>query len=318
MEIKIKPFVVTITLNPALDKTIILDQLKIGNKNYIKNLTTNPGGNGINIAKTLKEFDIDSVVTGFNAGENGEILLDLMYKEKIDMQFMEIPGETKINLKIIEWGKNSITEINEHGFYVSYDDVNKFMMKLSKLLEKANFLVLSGNLPLGISDDIYFDIINMANKKKIKTILNAEGSAFNNGIKASPYSIKLNTSKLEILCGRRFFKMKDIIKSVKNIMKRNNIKIVIMSMYKVGVLIINEDKIIKTKTLPIIPVSNDAKSDSMIAAFIYSIFNDCSLEETAKIITSAEIITALKSGSRICTKKEVIEFNDHVEIERIL
>jgi 1-phosphofructokinase len=110
-----KPTVITITLNPSLDKTIKLDHLEVGGLNRVQQVRIDPGGKGINVAKLMKNLDIEVLATGLVGGVEGNELICLLEQAQIQCDFIKINGRTRTNLKIVDTEKRITTEINEAG-----------------------------------------------------------------------------------------------------------------------------------------------------------------------------------------------------------
>lgn len=311
-----KSYVVTMTLNPALDKTVTIDKLNQGGLNRVSGIRIDAGGKGINVAKVLKKFSTDTVAAGLIAGFQGQTLLGLLSDENIEAQFLKIQGDTRTNLKIVEEETNVTTEINEAGFYVNESDLELFKEKLSVLLENASFLVLSGSLPRGVKEDVYSDYINLARSKGVKTVLDADGAALQKGIEASPYAVKPNISELEKLFGRKMSDNSDIVDAGRVLQKRG-IEIVAVSMGAEGAILMNKEEVLRVKTFPITPMSTVAAGDSMVAALVFSLMKGYTLKETAKWITAAGTITASKPGTQVCSLEEVQKSIGLVEVEQL-
>ena len=307
-------YVVTVTLNPALDKTVTIGKFNLGGLNRVTDLRIDAGGKGINVAKVLNRFETGVVATGLIAGAQGEILLSLLEKEKIEAQFLKISGDTRTNLKIVEEATNVTTEVNEAGFYVSSEELNRFKEKLSSLLENASFFVLSGSLPGGVEEDIYSHLIQLARSKGVKTILDADGSALEAGVKAAPYAVKPNLHELEKLSGRKMSDTRDIVQAAKTLQEQG-VEIVAVSMGAEGALIMDRKEVLRVKTFPITPMSTVAAGDSMVAALVFSFLNGYPLKKTAKLITAAGTITASKPGTQVCSLEEVLQSIEDVQIE---
>lgn len=310
-----KPYVVTITLNPALDKTVTINKLNHGRLNRASSIRIDAGGKGINVAKVLTGFKVDTIAAGLISGRQGQTLLELLSEEKIKARFLDVQGDTRTNLKIIEEETNVTTEINEAGFYVDDSDMQLFQDRLSELMENASFLVLSGSLPKGVREEAYSDYIKLAASRGVKTILDADGPALQKGIEAAPYAVKPNLCELERLFGRKMSDDTDIVNAGRTLLQRG-IEIVAVSMGAEGAILMNSEEILRIKTFPIIPVSTVAAGDSMVAAMVFSLLKGYSLKQTAKWITAAGTITASKPGTQVCTLEEVRKSVERVEVRR--
>ncbi|MCF6093939.1 1-phosphofructokinase [Microaerobacter geothermalis] len=311
-----KSSVVTVTLNPALDKTITLARLQRGGLNRVKEIQLDPGGKGINVAKVLKQFQIDVLATGFIAGSQGDFIMKKLKNEGMKFHFLRIDGETRTNLKIVEEETKVTTEVNESGFEVSKKDLDQFMDEMEEILNESNILVLGGSLPPGVPDTIYRDFIEMANHRNVKTILDADGAALKEGIKAKPYAIKPNLFELEQLFGYELDSDEKIISVSKELLKVG-ISLIVISMGSKGSVVMDKEEIYRVTPFPIIPGSTVGAGDSMVAALVYSLLKEKSLIELAKWITTAGTVTASKPGTQVCTFTEVQRFLGQVQVSQI-
>ncbi len=308
--------VVTVTLNPALDKTVVIPRLAVGGLNRVQRLRVDPGGKGINVARVLTEFGINSTATGLLAGSQGQLLLNYLNLENIKADFLMIPGETRTNLKIVDDSSNVTTEINEAGFEVPTADLNTFTAKLSTMLEDASCLVLSGSLPAKVKPTIYREFIELANRQGVKTILDADDKALVEGIQAIPFAIKPNIHELEQLTGGKLADDQDIVRACQLLLERG-LQLIIVSMGAQGAIVMNCQEAYRVKVGAIIPQSTVGAGDSMVGALVYSLLSQHSLAETARWAVAAGTITALKSGTQVCSLLEVERFLNQVRIEKI-
>lgn len=296
--------VYTVTLNPALDKTIILPSLNVGELNRVKEIRIDPGGKGVNVAKVLKNFNTDVVATGFIAGEQGQQLRKQLNNLGINEKFLDVSGETRINLKIFDESSSITTEINELGFEVCEDDINNFLQLLSNEINKDTILVLGGSLPIGTPINSYKSIIEMGKEKEAIVILDADGQAFEEGIKAKPFAVKPNIFELEQYFGRSINSDKEILQTGQELLDLG-ISLVIVSMGSQGSLVMNNQEAYRVYPFSISPKSTVGAGDSMVAALVYCLINNMSLSEIALWMTTAGTITASKQGTKVCTLAEV-------------
>ena len=311
-----KSGVVTITLNPSIDKTIVIKKLLPYGLNRVIRSQTDPGGKGINVARVLKNFGIDVTVTGLIAGRQGELLLNALQSAEIPTDFLEIPGETRTNLKIFDESVNKTTEINEPGSYVSPENLTRFEKKFQNLIKGAEIIVLSGSLPPGVPQNFYADCVSAAKAAGAKVLLDADGGALKEGIRSVPYAIKPNLQELEILSGCKFTGKKEVAEAARGL-TRTGIEIVIVSMGADGAVVVNREEAFGVDSWDIPVKSATGAGDSMVAALAFCILNHSSLYEISKIATAAGTITASKEGTLICSPEEVSRSLDHVTVRKI-
>ena len=122
----------TVTMNPAVDKTLEIDNFKIGAVNRISSIRLDAGGKGINVSKTIKALGGSSLATGILAGSNGEYIKSYLDHLGIDNDFLFLKGETRTNIKIVDKLKGTNTDINEPGADLSAEELS-LMEKTQKI-----------------------------------------------------------------------------------------------------------------------------------------------------------------------------------------
>lgn len=310
------PYVITVTLNPALDKTVVIPRLDVGGLNRVQSLRIDPGGKGINVARVLNGFGVNVKATGLIAGSQGQLLLKYLNSENITADFLNLPGETRTNLKIIDDSSKVTTEINESGFEVGAAEMSVFKVKLSAMLEEASLLVLSGSLPSKAEHNIYREFIEMANKRGVKTILDADDKALVEGVQAVPFAVKPNIHELEKLAGCKLADDRDIVCAGRRLLQQG-IQMILISLGARGAIIMDCKDAYRVTVGTIIPRSTVGAGDSMVGALVYSLLNHHSLVEAAQWAVAAGTVTALQSGTQVCSLQEVGQFLNQVSIKKM-
>lgn len=308
--------ILTVTLNPAIDRTVDVEELKEGKLNRAKASRTDPGGKGINVSKALCSYGVEQRATGILAGINGRYLLSLLDKYNFPNEFLMVPGETRVNIKIRNLKTGLITEINEPGPLVSRDDADKFTELLKKHLKKCDLMVLSGSLPEGMPSDFYARCIKLAKDMKVNSILDADGEAFKIGCRALPYAIKPNILEFERLTGKTFSGLEEIRDEIKTLQKAG-IELILVSLGKEGSILGYRNKTYYAMPLPVKVKSAVAAGDSMVAALAYCIQNDFPPDETARITSASGSLTAALDGSEMSEWKDIKDAYKKIYIKEI-
>lgn len=298
--------VITVTLNPALDKTVSVDGWQSCGLNRVRSSRLDAGGKGINVAKALKKFGIDAIAAGLNAGYTGLQLLRLLERDGIRTAFMEAEGETRVNMKIVDSVNNGTTEVNESGFSVDEALLARFEKMLLPMTEQAQILVISGSLPQGVPASVYRKYVEAARVRGVKAVLDADGEALAEGIKGTPYAIKPNIHELEKLLGRSLVTDEQVVEAGRELL-RQGIQLVIVSMGGDGSILLTEQACYRAHPFPITPKSTVGAGDSMVAALVYCMLGGMSPEETARWTTAAGTVTASRPGTEVCSLQEVRE-----------
>lgn len=298
--------VFTVTLNPSIDKTVVIDRLQPYGLNRVLQSESDPGGKGINVARVLHSFGTEVVVTGFVAGSTGKMLADFLQTTGLVCDFLEIPGQTRTNMKVFDQTEKKMTEINESGCAVAAGDLVKFEDKFKSLCRNTRLVVLSGSLPPGVPDNIYARLIKTAKSADVMAILDADGEALRKGILSVPYAVKPNIHELSELVGRPLKTAKEVLGAGRELTAKG-IRIVIVSLGPDGAVVLNDREAYKVDSWDIPIKSATGAGDSMVGSLADAILRDATLDDIARITTAAGTITASKPGTQLCTKQEVME-----------
>lgn len=187
--------IITLTMNPAIDKTVEIDRLAQGGLNRIKKVEYDAGGKGINVSKTIRELGGESIATGFLGSAAGELIASLLAEKDLRNDFIRVDGETRTNTKILE-NNGMVTELNEPGPEIPPESLGELLRRLEGYAGEQTLFVLSGSIPGGIDKNIYADIIRLVHKKGAKVLLDADGEVFRNAVEAGPDMIKPNRAEL--------------------------------------------------------------------------------------------------------------------------
>ncbi len=306
----------TLTLNPALDRTLIVDGLKFEDANRVKQELRYAGGKGIDVSRVIHELGGISIALGFIGGYDGMELEGRLINEGITCDFVKIAEETRINIFIKNEGSGERTSLHARGPEISPHELAMLYNKLKDLKPKPTWFIISGSLPLGISENIYEQIINLMRTRGIKVFLDADGAPFKRGIKAIPYGIKPNTFELERLAGKPMKRQRDIITYGKEL-ARKGISLVLISMGQKGMYLFNEQVHLKATPPKVKIRSTIGAGDASVAGFIWAHEQDEPLEECLKTAVACGTATVLTPGTALCKKADVNRMLKRCKVEKI-
>ncbi|MDR3645683.1 MAG: 1-phosphofructokinase [Clostridia bacterium] len=305
--------VVTVTLNPCVDKTAVIDRLMPYELNRVRESRVDPAGKGINVAHILQSAGVDVLACGFIAGQQGEYILEATRKEDIPTDFLKVAGETRVNLKLLDASVQKITEINEPGFFVPAESVDLFLSRFDSLTKGVSLVVLSGSLPPGVPDTVYRDCIRIARGNGARAILDADGGAFARGVEARPFAVKPNTRELERLVGRSLDSLPAVYTAACGLIEKGT-KLVIVSMGGDGALIMDENQAFRAQPWAVEVKSPTGAGDSMVAALAFALLRGMPLESVARLSTAAGSFTASLPGTTLCRMEDAARFAEKVKI----
>ena len=296
----------TVTLNPALDKTVEIPSLTVDSVNRITTMRTDPGGKGINVSKVIKSLGGKSIATGILGGSTGRAISTALEAMGIQTGFWFVEGETRTNLKVIDPVNHTNTDLNEPRITVSEEILNGLLQELLLEVSEGDIVVLSGSLPKGSPKDTYAAWVRACKKAGAKVILDADGELLAEGLGASPYLIKPNNHELSALMGEKLDTPEELEKAARTLMEKHNIAKIVVSMGGAGALYITEKETLYAEGLKVPVKSTVGAGDSVVAALAVSEESGKTLEETVRLSTACGAANVMCSGTQ-AAEYEVIK-----------
>lgn len=308
--------IVTVTMNPAIDKTVDIESLERGGLNRISHVELDAGGKGINVSKTISALGGKSIATGFIAGNSGKVIQGVMNDWNIENDFIEVSGETRTNTKVFE-KSGELTELNEPGPVVEEKDVKALLDKLDGYAKEDTLFVLAGSIPRGVEKDIYRQIIELVHKKGAKVLLDADGELFTKALEAGPDIIKPNRVELEQYAGMDYVASEQELLQVAGKMMEKGIGTVAVSMGKSGAIFLKENYKVRCPGLKVKAHSTVGAGDAMVAALSYSWNQKMSDEDTVKMCMAVSAGAVTTIGTKPPSREVVDSLINQVVIEEI-
>ena len=281
----------TLTISPSLDFVNEVKDFAINKINRRYDSIYLPGGKGINVSIVLEELGVESIAIGYKAGFTGEYLKKLLDKKCIKNDLIDASGYTRINVKIIS---EKETALNTNTLIIEDKHISILKEKI-KLLQDNDFLIISGNIPSALNQDLYEQLIKDLNVK-VKVVIDAESKLLMNTLKYNPYLIKPNREELEDLFNIKIESINDVLtyaKVLQNMGARN----VIVSLDKEGALLLDETKKhYYLKSIDRKIVSSVGAGDSLIAGFICGVERKYNMEDAFMLGMACASATAFSKS----------------------
>jgi 1-phosphofructokinase family hexose kinase len=309
--------VVTVTVNAAMDRTLLVPSFQIGNRHRASMTLASAGGKGINVARALKRLGVPVVATGLAGGRTGAGIVEELTGEGILNDFVRIRDDSRTSVAVLDPISNAYTEINEWGPQVGEDEVQMLRDKLSYLTQGAEFVVFAGSLPRGVEPSFYAEMIREANRREVLTVLDTSGEPLQLGVQAGPYLVSPNMREAEGLVGHEFTDEGDITAGLDEIAGRGARNVVITAEGGCYALFRQQRKEVRVRaTAPVLePVSVVGSGDTLLAGFIAAHVRGRPLEEALRTGVAAGAASVLEPGAGRFDVREVGRLSPLVAIE---
>lgn len=308
--------IITVTLNPAVDKTADLNHFEHGGLNRLTNIINDAGGKGINVSKTIKALGGNSIATGFLGGSAGMLIETALNDLGIEHDFIKVSGNTRTNLKVVEQS-GFVTELNEPGPEISDENMKALTEKLLSYAGEDTIYVFAGSIPASVDKDAYCDLIRAVKEKGSKVFLDADGELFVKGLQAQPTIIKPNKVELEEHFGMEHSATEEELVFMGKKLLEDGMELVAVSRGAMGALFFTKDAVYSCPGLKVEAHSTVGAGDAMVAALTYGIDSKLDLVDCIRlgVATSAGAVTT--KGTKPPTRELVDELMQKVDVQSL-
>ncbi|MBK9615913.1 MAG: 1-phosphofructokinase [Uliginosibacterium sp.] len=287
----LRPSVACVALNPALDQTIDVRNLRLGEVNRAQRAQIDVGGKGINVASCLADYCGGVAVTGLLGRDNLALFEQLFDRKAILNHCLYVDGMTRINTKLVDPAQGMTTDINMPGPELSAEQISAAIEGLCRVIDElaqsVTWFVLSGSLPPGWPDDTYARLISRVRGHGRKVLLDASGLPLLEGLRAQPHVLKPNENELSELVGRKLRTPGDIRLAVQELLAANTqVECVAVSMGGDGALFFSRTESLHAQALPVELISTVGAGDAMVAGLVAAQIERLPLAASAQLATA--------------------------------
>lgn len=301
--------IVTLTLNPAIDKSIEVDQLIPEKKMRCAEMIIEAGGGGINISKALAELGQKSTAVFPFGGFNGQLLTETLSGRNIALKPIEIKNCTRENIVITEVSTNKQYRFVMPGSKLDGKELTRIKEVIADLRE-VSYLIVSGSIPPNVPNRFLSEIADIAHHKAMKLIVDTSGEPLREVLMKGVYLIKPNLSELCFLVGKKYLEPDEVDDAAYVIMNKGYCEAIVVSMGPAGAMLVTK----KTRNKYFAPTvkkkSTVGAGDSMIAGIVYMLHNHKSLEEAVQFGIACGTATTINKGTQLFKKDDAFKFYD--------
>ncbi len=306
--------VLTLTVNPAIDRTIAVDRLVFEDRAYILSRTDAAGGRGINAARVLTNFGATAIAIT-TSGRQAHKFEEQLHQDSFGKEIVKIRHNVRMNLTITDRQGLSI-KLNEVGPSVTQAEQNRILKAVEKLLPAACWLMLCGSLPPGVDAHFYTKLIRLAAKHKVQTLLDTDGDALLHGIEGEPTVVKPNQSEAERLLNRALITRAHCIEAVQQI-RAMGPKCAVLSLGARGVVAASPEGVLEVMPPQVETRSPIGAGDAMAAALVWALDRGDSFREALRWGVAAGTASSKLPGISLADFEQTKEVYPHTQVTKI-
>ncbi len=307
--------IVTLTINPAIDRTITTDRLVFEDRTYILESTESAGGRGINASLVLHSFGAPTFALATAGGDAGRRFERHLEKSGFPFELVPIASEIRTNLAISD--RQGLTiKLNELGPQLQPAEVERVQAAVLRRLESAQWLMLCGSLPPGVPDSFYASLIRLAHGRGVRTLLDTDGPALRQGITAGPTVVAPNQQEAERLLETALVTRAHARRAAERI-RQMGAGAVVLSLGSRGAVGAFAEGIFEAVPPPVDAVCPIGAGDALAAAFVWACWRGEHAVEALRWAVAAGTASAMLPGVRFASLEETRAIYERVETRRI-
>ncbi|WP_116789027.1 1-phosphofructokinase family hexose kinase [Flavobacterium psychrotrophum] len=295
--------VLTITLNPTVDKSTTVENLKPEKKLRCTAPKYEPGGGGINVSRGLVRLGIDSVALFTSGGRTGALLQELLEEEKVSVKTVSTKAETRENFIVVDTSHNEQYRFGMPGEDITVDEADEIFKTIITISPFPEITVISGSLPPGIEAAYIGKLVRALKEKGSLVIADTSGDALEEVLKEGVYLLKPNIGELATLTGQKELDNDSADEAAKQLVDEGKAEIVVVSLGPQGAYLVSKDETIHVPAPSVKKLSTVGAGDSMVAGMVSILAKGGTLTQMARMGVACGSAATMSSGTGLFSKE---------------
>lgn len=311
--------IVTLTMNPALDKSTRTPTVAPEDKLRCETLQVEPGGGGVNVSRAIHKLGGVSQLLYVAGGMNGQAIETLLQADGLSGQRIPIAGNTRESFTVLEESSRHQYRFNMPGPTLAAAEWQQ-VLEIVAALPQPDYLVASGSLPPGVPDDFYALLAGQMAGTKTRVIVDTSGRALRELVQhpAPVYLIKPNLAELAELAGQEIDDDQEIIAAAQRIIDESGIQQIVVSLGAGGVIVVDDRRAARQRT-PTVPIrSKIGAGDSTVAGIVLALARGLPGAEAVRFGVASGAAAVMTPGSELCRRADAERLFDSMQRDQLL
>lgn len=259
---------VTLTVNPALDLSTTVEELRPFSKLRCGSEQRDAGGGGINVARVATRLGARPLAIFAAGGPIGAYLAEIVAAEGVQSLVVPIRGNTREDVTVTETRSSRQFRFVLPGPPVTPSECERLLSECALRLGEGTLLVASGSLSPGMPDDFYARLAVLAKKRGARLLLDCSGPPLEQALEAGVYLVKPNLRELRGLTRESLPDRASQLAASRRLVARGAAEIVALSLAEQGALFVARDVAWYAKAPAVEPLSTVGTGDSFLGALV--------------------------------------------------
>lgn len=308
--------ILTVTLNPSVDHTLFIDGLRLRDANRVRRVERDAGGKGLNLSRVYSELGGGTLATGLQPHGASAMIRQVLDEQGVGHDFVEVPGETRVNISVEDGSGEPPTSFNERGAPTPEGAWDDLVGKIRHYAPKCRWIAVGGSIPPGLDPGVYAELTDLAHELKVPILVDADGEALKLAAACRPDMIKPNEDE-----AARFLNWTpdrvhaEPIEALKGL--ENAAETVVLTLGSAGAWLRHGDEVIHAVPPKIEVRSTIGSGDSLLAGLLFGHGRGQSWADSLALGVACGAATALTDGCEIARRPMIDELLPQVYIERV-
>ncbi len=207
----------TITFNPGIDVTLRLDELRTGMVLRPSDVTEQAGGKGMNVSVALSRLQVPSKAWVLVGGPRGEKWKSLTESFEFEIETIELPGETRQNIKIFEMDHERQTDLNLMGPPFDRESFNRLLSGLTRDVKQNDFVVVAGSALPNTPAEVWTRLGKILRANDGYLVVDSSGSVLEYMAECKPWMVKINLDEFNTWKKRSYPDLDAVVEGDENL-----------------------------------------------------------------------------------------------------
>lgn len=252
------------------------------------------GGKGLNSAVVLNHLGVETTSIGFFAGNIGEELIGIIKEYGINIIPVWVGGTTRVAHVIADRKSKIHSHVIAGQMTVNSAQADEFKKQFARQLVNADSVIFAGSVPISMHPDFYQSLIMLAKEKNVPTLVDAQKEVMRESIKAKPDIVKMNWEEFGWTFDKKWEDIDELIAQAKDFYENQEIKNLVITMSKEGILAITREGIYFAKAPLQVPLNAAGAGDAVSSALAVKLHEGASWEEAMRFagaVSAAAVLT---------------------------
>ena len=297
--------IITLTLSPVVDKSTTVDRIVADQKLPCDEPRFEPGGGGINVSRGLKRLNVNSVAVFPSGGLTGQHLQDLLKAEHIHQHPILTENMTRENFIVVNREVHEEYRFGMPAVELLPREELEILRVLKSLSPKPKFIVVSGSMPPGSSDDFLAKIARIARQDDAKLVVDTSGEALKNAVEEGIYLLKPNQAELSKLTGIEVKDKASVEEAAQKIIEKGKCEVVVVSLGAQGAYLASRGFSEHIEAPDVEKRSTVGAGDSMVAGMVYACDKGMDLRQMVRMGIACGSAATMNPGPELFRKADV-------------